>query len=88
MTKEELPYVSVEYKSDDVHCPECNEKATKKNSPNYSELDQPKSGKATGMTGHAFCDNADCPLGKEEKIIEWSYKIGDPIYQGLKIIRL
>ena len=81
MTREEPLYVPVEDKGDDVHCPECNEKATKKNFPNYSKLDQPKSGNATGMTGHAYCDNADCPVGKENEIIDWSYRTDDSTYR-------
>ena len=64
MTKEKPLHVSVENKSSDVHCPKCNEKATKHVYP----------GKPMSIQGQAFCDNADCSVHEEQKLISWSYE--------------
>ena len=76
MPREKPLYVPVENKSDDALCPECNEKMWKSNSPNFPMSDPPKSAHWTGITGHAFCVNADCPVHEEVEIVDWSYERG------------
>ena len=73
--------MQVENRSDDVLCPECNEKMRKDTYPNFPMSDPPKSADRTGITGHAFCDNADCPVCEEEKIVGWSYRTGGVTYR-------
>ena len=75
MTREKLLHVPVENKSDDVLCPECNEKMRKEDPPNIPMPDPPESGEwLAAALGQAFCENADCPVSKEPKSVSWSYR--------------
>ena len=67
-----MKHVPVENESDDVLCPVCNEKMRKDTYSNFPMSDPPKSDNWTGIHGHAFCDNADCPVHKEQKLVDWS----------------
>ena len=76
-----MTHVPVENESDDVLCPECNEKMRKDTDSNFPMSDPPKSDNWTGIHGHAFCDNADCPVHKEQKLVDWSYRTGGVTYR-------
>ena len=78
MSREKLLHVPVENKSDDVLCPECNEKMRKDTDPGFPMSVPPKSNDVTGITGHAYCDNADCPVGTRSKNSwSWSYRTSE-----------
>ena len=75
MSREEPLHVQVENRSDDVPCPECNEKMRKEDPPHIPMPDLPENAEwlAEAM-GKASCDNADCPVHKEPKLVSWSYR--------------
>ena len=75
MTREKPLHVPVENKSDDVLCPECNEKMTKEDPPHRPMPDLPKPGEwLAGAMGKAFCVTADCPVCEEQNFVSWSYR--------------
>ena len=75
MTREKLLHVTVENESDDVLCPECNGKTRKEDPPHIPMPDLPENAEwLTEALGKAFCENADCPVCKEQKLVSWSYR--------------
>ena len=75
MPREKPLYVPVENKSDDVLCPECNEKTRKEDPPHIPMPDLPENAEwLAEALGKAFCENADCPVCKEQKLVSWSYR--------------
>ena len=75
MTREKLLHVTVENESDDVLCPECNGKTRKEDPPHIPMPDLPENAEwQPAALGKAFCENADCPVCKEQKLVSWSYR--------------
>ena len=75
MTREKLLHKTVENESDDVLCPECNEKMRKEDPPHIPMPDLPENVEwLPGILGRVSCDNADCPVHKEQKLVSWSYR--------------
>ena len=75
MSREEPLHVTVENESDDVLCPECNEKTRKEDPPHIPMSDLPENAEwLAEALGKAFCENADCPVCKEQKLVSWSYR--------------
>ena len=75
MTREKLLHVTVENESDDVLCPECNEKMRKEDPPHIPMPDLPENGEwLAAALGKAFCVNAACPVCEEQKLVSWSYR--------------
>ena len=64
MSREEPLHVHVETRSDDVLCPECNERMRKDTYP----------GSPMSVHGLVGCDNAGCPVHEEQKLVSWSYR--------------
>ena len=78
MTREKLLHVTVENESDDVLCPECNGKTRKEDPPRIPMPDLPENAEwLTEALGKAFCENADCPVCEEHKLVSWSYRTGE-----------
>ena len=71
MTREKPLHVQVENKSDDVPCPECNEKMRKDTYPGFPMY-------VHGLVG---CDNADCSVHEEQKLVSWSYRTGEVAFR-------
>ena len=65
-------HVQVENRSDDVLCPECNEKMRKDTYPGFPMY-------VHGLVG---CDNADCPVHEEQKLVSWSYRTGEVAFRS------
>ena len=88
MTREKLLHVPVENKSDDVLCPECNEKMRKEYPPDIPMPDPPENGKwlAEAM-GKVSCDTPGCPVcdGKG-KLVSWEYRTDDSTHRGTTIL--
>ena len=76
MTREEPLHVPVENKSDDVPCPECKEKMRKEDPPHIPVCPTyPENGEwLAAALGKVFCENADCPVHEEQKLVSWSYR--------------
>ena len=75
MTREKPLHVPVENESDDVLCPECNEKTRKEDPPHIPMPDLPENAEwLAEALGKAFCENADCLVCKEQKLVSWSYR--------------
>ena len=84
MSREKLLHVPVENKSDDVLCPECNEKMRKTEHPNFPTSDPPKSDDMSGIHGLVGCDNADCPVHDgEQKLVSWSYRTSEVAHREI-----
>ena len=82
MTREKLLHVTVENESDDVLCPECNGKTRKEDPPHIPMPDLPENAEwLTEALGKAFCENADCPVCEEHKLVSWSYRTGGVTYR-------
>ena len=84
MTREKLLHVTVENESDDVLCPVCNGKTRKEDPPHIPMPDLPENSEwLTEALGKAFCENANCPVRKEQKLVSWSYRTSGATHHRL-----
>jgi hypothetical protein len=86
MSREEPLYVQVENRNDDVPCPVCNEKTRKEDLPHIPMPDLPENAEwLAEALGKAFCENAGCPVCKEQKLVDWSHRTGGVTYRATLI---